>query len=328
MEYSQWIRYFRLTVAVDGTNTDALDLSDFRVKFSISQQLASRPTTAEITVYNVSQSTVDAIKTPTNQLVKNSRLRVILEAGYQEDHTIIFQGDLWWKSTGRESETDTYMKLIAAAGDRAHQYAVVNLSLPKGATQEQVFGAVAASMQEKGVGAPASMPTLMATKLPRGKVLYSMAADAMQGIADTNAFEWCYGANGLVAIPKEHVYDQSEEVVVLDATTGLIGRPTLTVDGIQLQCLLNPRLDVGSLIQIDNSTIQNQTWKTESSAGAVQANYAATDAMIAADGIYRVFSREFVGDTRGNEWYANLMAYGVNAQKPLTPSISSTMPNM
>ena len=328
MDYNQWLRYFRLTVAVDDTNTEALDLSDFRVRFAITQRLASRPTTAEITVYNVSQTTVDAIQVPTNELVKNSRLHVILEAGYEEDHAIIFQGDLWWKSTGRESETDTYMKLIAAAGDRAHQYAVVNLSLPKGATQDQVFSAVAASMQEKGVAPPVNRPTLMATKLPRGKVLYSMAAEAMQGIADTNNFEWCYGTNGLIAVPKEHIYDPDEDVIVLDSTTGLIGRPTVTVDGVEIQCLLNPRLDVGSLVQIDQKLVQTQTWSTESSEGAVQANMASSDAMIAADGIYRVFSREFVGDTRGTEWYANLMAYGVNAQRPITPAVNQTFPNM
>ena len=119
-----------------------------------------------------------------------------------------------------------------------------------------------------------------------------------------------------------------EDVIVLDSTTGLIGRPTVTVDGVEIQCLLNPRLDVGSLVQIDQKLVQTQTWSTESSEGAVQANMASSDAMIAADGIYRVFSREFVGDTRGTEWYANLMAYGVNAQRPITPAVNQTFPNM
>ena len=328
MEYSQWLRYFKLTVAVDGSNTEALDLSDFRVKFHITQAVIGKPTTAEITVYNVAPSTINRIQVPTNKAVSYAKLKVIIEAGYQANHAIIFQGDLWWKSTGRESETDTFMKLIAASGDKAHQFAVVNTSLPKGATQAEIFGAVAKSFEANGVrasGMPKEVAT--ATKLPRGKVLYMMSRDAMQGLADTNNFNWGYGSEGLIAIPKEPIYDKTKDVVVLNARTGLIGRPTITVNGINAQCLLNPRLDIGSLLQIDNSTIQGGTYDTAVDADIIQ-QQTATDAFISADGLYRVISREFVGDTRGNEWFANLICEGVNAtQKPITPTVMNTIPN-
>ena len=99
--YTQWLRYFRLIVATDGRNEEALDLSDFRVTFHISQAMVGKPCTADIKVYNVSQETVDKIEVPTNAVVGHKRLKVIIEAGYQEDHSMIFEGDLWWKSTGR-----------------------------------------------------------------------------------------------------------------------------------------------------------------------------------------------------------------------------------
>ncbi len=328
MEYSQWLRYFRLVVSVNGSNTDALDLSDFRVKFKITQAVVGKPTTAEITVYNVSPSTINKIQVPSNRAVASSRLKVIIEAGYQANHSVIFQGDLWWKSTGRESETDTFMKLIAATGDKAHQFAVVNTSIPKGATQAQVFNAVAKSFEDKGVrakGMPKEVAT--ATKLPRGKVIYMMSRDAMQNLADTNNFNWGYGSDGLIAIPKEPIYDKSKDVIVLNARTGLIGRPTITVNGINAQCLLNPRLDIGSLLQIDNSTIQGSVYDTSVDADIMQ-QQTATDAFISADGLYRVISREFVGDTRGNDWFANLICEGVNAsQKPISPTVMNTIPN-
>lgn len=50
----QWLRYFRLVVAVDKDNQQAIDLSEFRCKFRISQAVIGKPCTAEITVYNVS----------------------------------------------------------------------------------------------------------------------------------------------------------------------------------------------------------------------------------------------------------------------------------
>lgn len=329
MEYSQWLRYFKLTVAVDGSNTEALDLSDFRVRFSITQAVLGKPTTADITVYNVSKSTVDRIQVPTNQSVGNRRLKVIIEAGYQDEHATIFQGDLWWKSTGRESETDTFMRLIAATGDRAHQYAVVNAAIPAGATQAQVFSVVAQSMAEKGVECP-GIPQELATtvKLPRGKVMYGMSAKAMQGLADTNNYLWGYGSNGLVAIPKTPSYDERSDVVVLTSQTGLIGRPKLTVNGVELQCLLNPRVDVGSYILIDNRSVQRDAFDTSYQADIMK-NVATEDSMLSADGLYRVISREVVGDTRGTEWYLNLIAEGVNAAvKPMTPTVLNSFTNM
>ena len=79
---AKWLRYFRLYVATDNDNKEALDLSDFRVKFRISQQLVGKPCTAEITVYNVAKSTVDRIHIDPNATYDpKNKLQVIIEAG-------------------------------------------------------------------------------------------------------------------------------------------------------------------------------------------------------------------------------------------------------
>ena len=65
----QWLRYFRLVVAKDGTNTAALDLSDYRVAFRVTQAAVGRPCTAEISVYNVSDDTANQINAPTNERI-------------------------------------------------------------------------------------------------------------------------------------------------------------------------------------------------------------------------------------------------------------------
>lgn len=328
MDYSQWLRYFKLTVATNEENIEAIDLSEFRVRFSISQAVLGKPTTADIFVYNVAKETVDRIAVAANSDDAIEKgLSVIIEAGYQESHSVIFKGDLWWKTVGRESETDTFMRLIASSGDRAFNYSMVNASIAKGATQEQIFDVVQKTMQEKGVS-PTKMPPGLDTKLPRGKVLYGMSSKAMQSIADSNGFRWSIGSDGIIAIPKTPEYTDDSEVIILNSDTGLIGRPKLTVNGVELQCLLNPSIDVGTLIQIDNRSIQRNAYDTAVKAD-IMANAATTDAFVSADGIYQVYSREFVGDTRGNDWYANILCYGVNAaQRPMTPNVLNTYPNM
>lgn len=317
----QWMRYFRLVIATDKNNQQAIDLSEFRCKFHISQAVIGKPCTAEITVYNVSKETVDKLGIGTNK-IEDSGMKVIIEAGYKDNHGIIFQGDLWWKSTGRENETETFMKLVAATGDKARQYAVVNVSVAKGATQQTIFKKVCEAMKSKGVDVKNASVPFMDTRLPRGKVLFKMATDAMNGIADTNNFDWGYGVDGLVAIPKAPVFNQNESVIVLNADTGLIGRPELDEEGLDVQALLNPKLEIGTLIQIDNASVQRNSYDTTVSEGAYQRNMAVTDDFLSADGIYRVISREHIGDTRGDEWYTSLIVVGVSsASQPIAPSV-------
>ena len=326
VKYKQWLRYFRLIVQT-GNGQEALDLSDFRCKFHITQAIVGKPCTAEISVYNVSQETIDRIQAPVNAVVKHKHMKVIIEAGYQESHSLIFQGDLWWKSTGRESETDTFMRLIAATGDRAHQFAVCNTSIPKGATQADVYDAVVSSMKPYGVSSP-KKPDFMEGRLVRGKVIFKMSADAMQDVADTNSFEWGYGTEGVTTIRKDQTYKKSEDVIVLNVHTGLVGRPTVTVDGVEAQCLLQPRIDVGSLVQIDNNAIQGNDYDTAVEAD-LMAQQVATGGFISGDGLYRVLSREHFGDTRGNDWYTRMVCAGVNAaQTPMNPTALSNLPNL
>ena len=324
----QWKRFFQLVVAEDGSNTTAIDLSDFHVKFHITQAITSRPCTAEITVYNPSDETVNAISAPINQYVKDAHMKVIIDAGYEERHSVIFQGDLWWKSTGRESETDTYLRLIAASGDTANQYAVVNRSLPAGASQSEAFDVVMDSMKDYGVGV-CKRPTLSEAVLPRGKALYGLARDIMQGIADRNGFDWSYDPRGIVTIPKQGALPPAEtkRVVVLTPNTGLLGRPNITENGIKARMLLNPLIDFGGLVQIDQSLVQNPDYQTAYS--AVNENLPATGAMVAGDGLYLVKSREHIGDTRGDEWYTDIIAIGYSkgVQIPVSTEVYNFIPN-
>lgn len=327
---NQWLRYCRLIVStesVEGTNEQmiqAIDLSDFRIRFLVDQACVGKPTTAEITVYNIANSTIDLIPGATNQDIRNRNILVTLEGGYQSNHAIIFQGELWWKTTGRENETDTYLTLVCASGSRNQGYAVVNASIPKGATQQDILNIVAKSMTEKGVSV-ANKPTLMATKLPRGKVIYKMTKDAMEGLADTNNFDWYIGTNGLVTVPKDSSFDPNTEAILLNVTSGMIGRPKLTTLGVNVDCLMNPLIDVGTIVHINNNEILRENYDT--SMGSVRENYHRTTLYEGADGFYRVIARQHIGDTRGNDWYTSLICVAVVGTQPLTPSVNNFFPN-
>ena len=94
------------------------------------------------------------------------------------------------------------------------------------------------------------------------------------------------------------------EAVVLTAETGLIGTLEQTQEGITLRCLLNPRLRIGGRVKLDNESVKR---------AQTPLKMAATwPPRLDDDGLYRIIKAEFVGDTHGNDWYANLVCIGMD----------------
>ncbi len=307
----QWMRYCRIYVSKDGSNEQFLDLSSFSVNFKISQQIIGKPSTAVVIVTNLSKSTADKINVEYNQVQSDKGLRLVIDAGYENNHAIVFDGDLWFKTTGRTSETDNYIKLIAARGDRAYQYAFCNRTLAKGAGQKQIFEALAEDMKRYGISEAEVPKYLLEGNLPRGKVLYGQTHRRMDEFCRTNNLNWGFGDNAIVTMMYQPVKYTDQEVVILNVKTGLIGRPQLTQTGVECRCLLNPRIGLNTIFQIDNASLQrgdlDTSYQRDFGNELILSDYAT-----APDGLYKVFSCEIVADTRGQNWYCDLKATALN----------------
>lgn len=306
-----WLRFFRLTVARDRTNTTALDFSNFHVTFEISQATVSQPCTARIRIYNVAESTLAQIK--------GLGQRVIVEGGYMSHHGKIFEGNLVWKMTGADSQTETFVELTATSQWKAHKYAVVNVSLPAGSGTEEQLDEVVKAFKEHGATS-AKLPELQGSQLPRGQAIFSMARDLMDEVAETTGMQWGYTDTGIVAVPNNGRL--KDRAIVLNAQTGMENRPVVTTGGIQVKCRLNPDLEIGRTVQLDNSTIQRSEFQTGFGTTQSFGNYAATNQMISANGLYKVLSRVHTGDNYGSEWTTTIKCEGVNAA--VTPGMLST----
>lgn len=320
----QWMRYCRIYVSKNGENQEFLDLSSFSVNFKISQQIIGKPSTAIVLITNLSKSTADKIDIPYNQIQSDKGLRLIIDAGYESNHGIIFDGDLWFKTTGRTSETENYIRLIAARGDRAYQYAFSNRTLNRGATQAQIFEALAAEMKKYGISEAEVPKYLLEGNLPRGKVIYGQTHKRMDEFCKTNNLNWGFGDNAIITMMFQPVKYTDQEVVILNVNTGLIGRPQLTQTGVECRCLLNPRIGLNTIFQIDNSTIQRGDIDT-SYKQDYKKNLILSDFATAPDGLYKVYSCEIVGDTRGQNWYCDLKATALNGENPLNATYARSL---
>ncbi|NMZ76622.1 hypothetical protein HBO32_26235 [Pseudomonas nitroreducens] len=313
MSTPQYLRSIKLTI---GDNTEALDLSELRIRFAIRRGDISTPNSADIRVYNVSDKTA--------QLVQTEFTRVRLEAGYEGNFGVIFDGTVIQVRRGRESQTDTYLDITAADGDSAYNFAVVNTSLAAGATLDDQLGVCLKAMKDHGVTLGYA-PPLPQQALPRGKVMFGMVRDYLDGITAAAAAKWSIQDGKLYIIPLGNYLPG--EALPINAATGMVGLPEQTNGGINVKMLLNPSVKIGRLIRLNNSSIQQYRFNPSIKAGADNAMIAMQN-KLNDDGLYYVMIANHSGDTRGNDWYTDTVCLAVDASVPreLLPSSTAADP--
>lgn len=289
MSAEQWLR--KCTLLVSDKNGDGLDLSQLRIKFLVKRSDTQTPNMAEIIIYNLEEQTA--------QRIQKEFSKVILQAGYEENFGVIFQGNIKQVIRGRENATDTFIQIIAGDGDLSYNFAIVNTTIAAGAGQAEQVNAAVGAMTKTGGTTAGNIGELPPSKLPRGKVMYGMARDYLKQSAETSDKTWSIQDGKVQMVPLSSYLPG--EAVQLNSKTGMIGTPQQTNEGINVKCLLNPKIKVGGRIQLNNEDVARL--KIDLSQPNSPANIPAP---ITSDGVYYVLVVEMTGDTRGQEWYCNL----------------------
>jgi hypothetical protein len=286
-------QYLRKVSLVVGDDADGLDLSQLRITFTIRQWDLQTPNSAIIRVWNPSDETTSK--------VQKEFTRLVLQAGYQDGpFATIFDGSIIQAKAGRANATDTYLDLIAADGDEAYNFAVVSKSLAAGSSRKDHVAAATAAMADHGVTPGYQPDDLGGAPLPRGKVMFGMARDHLRATTADGDAKWSIQNGQTQIVPLTGVIPGP--AVVLNAATGMVGIPEQTQDGIKVRCLLNPEIQMGRAVQINNADI-NRAPLSVSLQGQVQNAFLPR---VADDGFYRTIVAEHVGDTRGNDFYTDL----------------------
>lgn len=294
------LQYLRKCVLiVSGRNVGGLDLSELRIKFSIKRSDSATPNTADIRVYNLSEQTAIRIRKEFTQ--------VVLEAGYEGNSGVIFQGNIKQVILGRESATDTFIDIIAGDGDQAYNFSIVRASIAKGSSLQDQVQAAVDSMGPKGVTSGYIGP-LPENKLPRGKVMYGNARNYLRTAAKTADSTWSIQNEKVTFVPKTSYAPGIR--IVISATTGMIGTPQQTNEGVNVKTLLNPNIQVSGRIYLDSSSILQQKLNLDQIAAAkgdVHKINSQLPPALNSDGSYYVLVLQHSGDTRGTDWYTSMV---------------------
>lgn len=310
-EFNKAYQFGRVcTLVVSSKTQGALDLSKLRIRFAVKRSGVMTPNVADIRVYNLDLKTA--------AIIKKEFTQVVLQAGYEGNYGVIFQGNIKQCILGRENATDTFIDIIAGDGDQAYNYAIINTTLAAGSSQSDHLSAAVGSMNKQGVS-PGYTGELPQTKLPRGKVMYGTARDYIRGIAESAGFVSSIQDEKLVFL-KQSTYLPGTATVI-NSKTGMIGTPQQTIEGITCKCLLNPKLKIHGRVQINNATVEQ--FKLNQFEPGSPAN---TPVPLTNDGVYYILVAEHSGDTRGTEWYSNLVLLNIDPSSNPLNSVGS-LPN-
>lgn len=305
-------RICKLYVGVVGG--DGIDLSELHIQFSIHQSDFESPNHAEIKIYNLNRNTLKQLQ------AWGENALVHLEAGYVQNNTLetIFHGTISQLRIGREGNTDTFVDLLCMDGDLLYNdnSGWMSDTVAAGSTQKQTMDKIA---QNLNAGKQQALLTIAQQPDPsvgkywasaslRGKVLWGMPRNLIRNIAQAVGHRWSI-QNGRVQLVAVQGYLPGE-AIVLNPSTGLIGTPMQTDNGITLRSLLNPKIRISGLIKLDssliNQTVVNSMTTYDRWAGLVNV------APLAPDSTYCVLVAEHHGDNRGHEWYTDITAMAID----------------
>ena len=304
-------------ILIANQNNDAWDVSQLRCIFKVEKSVFPNVNFAEVKIYNLNADTDLSI-------IKEG-VRIVIEAGYdgfiqtdtiQNGESIkvqspkqygkIFEGELVQYLHDREDNIDYTLTLIAYDGDTLSNRSFIDFNVNKGMNHRQIINQIATQATSSADVGHIS-PDIGSKTLPRGKVFFGAPKGYLRDIArDNNANFWI--DDGQIVIAK--VTDiPPGQALVLSPTTGLIGVPHQTQEGIQYRCLLNPSITLRSMVKIDNSIVRLMKLQASQSAlGTVFALQSPLDA----DGQYTTAKVVHTGDTRANEWYTDVVGISHN----------------
>jgi len=264
-----------------------LDVSQLRCTFNIDKTILRQPNLSEISIYNLSSQTENAI-------IKEG-MKIIIEAGYEGDqYGIIFIGNVIQPLRTKENGTDYKLTLTSQDGDNFLNAGLVNFSMLRGQVQRDIVNEIATKAKYPTEIMSIS-DTLSNARLTRGKVIFGLAKDYLTQIAQSNQANFYIEDNKINIIKVTDL--PTEEIIDLSPKSGLVGVPEQIEYGVKCRCLLNPCIKNNTFVHIDNSIIQTRRLEQ----GQIYR-------MLDQNGIYRVIHCVHIGDTRGNDWYTEFEA--------------------
>lgn len=235
-----WIRETEVLAGGKSFHSDDLDI-EFDVPFNNEEE----PDIARVTIYNLSESSINAIKKDQN---------IIINSGYQGDVGTIFKGTLQ-KAATSWSNVDKVSQFTI--GDGVIQWLTKEVSEVYGeditakAILEDLTGQFGLELGRLDLVNNITYPT--------GRVIDAMLKDAIKQVVRETGSQFRISGGKIYIMPHD---EGIETGFLLNKETGLIGSPEKfekeedgeTKTGFRITMLLNHRITINSILQVESNT--------------------------------------------------------------------------
>lgn len=284
----QYIRAYEMTIIPEDGNTITFD--SLRVSFELTKSILSFPNLFKIDIYNPNEDTLSALQKKYTKLTFN--------AGYRGNIRLLFKGEIRNVFQKKQS-ADRVVTVYAGDGQRDWQNSFFNKTFTENVSTKAVIEEVMSTFKELSIGVLKGLPDV-ADKL-RGQSLSGSSKDILDNFANEYGFDWSIQDGEIITTPIESPITTTEAVLV-NASTGMVGSPTITEVGADVTTLLNPSLLPNNAFQIDSVSADAQLGNL----------FFRNVKRTSAEGLYKIQEVLFKGDSKDGQWLSMVKGRSVN----------------
>ncbi len=252
-----------------------LNVSNLDCVFKVKKNLKPEANTCDLKIFNLSETSRHMLETP-------KKLVLRLEAGYVGQVGQLYLGEVRSATSAREGPS---IVTHIETGDSEKELQTAHISLSIGPKVPITVALTAIAREFKvGIGnvgvAAAKLAARGVAPFGPGSAIFGSAVDAMNDICRSADLEWSIQDGVLQLLDRGKALEGL--AVLLSASTGLIGSPTIDHKGIvTAKALLQPDLRPGHKVAFDSLSFKVSQG-------------------------YRIQECEYSGDTSATEWYATM----------------------
>jgi len=251
------------------------DLSNLDCTFRVKKSLKPEPNTCELQIFNLAEETRRVLETATKLVLR-------LEAGYVDALAQLFLGEIRSAHSFRDGP-DIVTEISTGDSEEEMYKARISFTVGPKVPSDTALRAIARAL---GVG-EGNVGTVAAKLKAKGKaifgpgtVIHGNAAIELDSFCKSADLEWSVQDGNLQILDRGKALESLD--VFLTPDSGLIGSPTIDSKGVvACTALIQPDLVPGRMIRIQS---------------------------LGVNGRFRIQEVEYVGDTSGTDWYANIHA--------------------
>ncbi|TAY66557.1 hypothetical protein ELG88_09825 [Rhizobium leguminosarum] len=269
-------------------NPGGINPHDIRIEFNIDKDTSSSANSAEITIFNLSESHRNSVGKEFDAIT--------LEAGYippegDGNVGVIFKGAV--RDVEHRREGPNILTIISCGdGSKALRRATISKSFPKGTPVKDVVDELAKQIEKEGVSLGEwKFPEDVENKtFKRPYAVCGSCARELDTIGRGNGFYWNIQNETMEIVPGDGFIGG---VVLITPETGMIGTPAITDNGVRVSALLNGEVRPNRRVQLKSETLE----------------------MNGDDGMYRVTSASYSGNNMDGEFKVDITGEAVKSGK-------------